>query len=74
MKFSELRTLVSKNIIRHRKKAGLTQEELGEKSKLNYKFLQRIEQQKQNVTLKTLWRICRALKLHPRDLFQAIRK
>lgn len=74
MKFRDFRAVVVKNIVRHRRKAGFTQEALAEKAGLNFKYYQRIEQEKQNLTLRTMWKICRALDLHPHDLFQPIRK
>lgn len=74
MKFRDFRAIVVRNIVRHRRKAGLTQERLAERARMNVKYYQRIEQQIQNLTLRSMWKICRALKLHPHDLFQPIRK
>lgn len=74
MKFRDFRAVVVRNIVRHRRAVGLTQEELAEQARMNIKFYQRVEQQQQNFTVRTLWKICKALNLHPHDIFQPIRK
>lgn len=48
---------------------GLTQEELGEKAKLNYKFIGELERGKVNVSLDSLLRITNALNVEIGDIF-----
>ena len=69
MKFNSLQKLIFAGIKQKRLKAGLTQEKLAEKAGLNYKFYQRVESGKSNLTLKTLSKISRVLKIHPREFF-----
>ena len=52
-----------------RKTAGLTQEELGEKADLNYKFIGELERGQVNVSLDSLVRITGALGIKIGDLF-----
>jgi transcriptional regulator with XRE-family HTH domain len=52
-----------------RKTAGLTQEELGEKADLNYKFIGELERGQVNVSLDSLVRITEALGVRIGDLF-----
>jgi len=69
VKFNSLQKLIFAGIKQKRLKAGLTQEKLAEKAGLNYKFYQRVESGKSNLTLKTLSKISRVLKIHPREFF-----
>jgi transcriptional regulator with XRE-family HTH domain len=52
-----------------RKTAGITQEELGEKADLNYKFIGELERGQVNVSLDSLVRIAGALGIRIGDLF-----
>lgn len=52
-----------------RLKAGLTQEKLAGIANIDYKFYQRIEYGKRNITLKTLIKICIALDVKPKEFF-----
>ena len=52
-----------------RKAAGLTQEKLGEKADLNYKFIGELERGQVNVSLDSLIRIAEALGIKIEDLF-----
>lgn len=61
---------VGKRIRELRKLFGLTQEELGEKANLNYKFIGELERGKVNVSLDSLSRIAKALEIHVSDLFR----
>ncbi|MFZ3121903.1 MAG: helix-turn-helix transcriptional regulator [Thermodesulfovibrionales bacterium] len=61
---------VGKRIRELRKLCGLTQEELGEKANLNYKFIGELERGKVNVSLDSLFRIAKALEMHVSDLFR----
>ena len=74
MKYEQLVNLVGFNIKRCRERAGLTQEELSDKAGFNYKFYQRVESRKANLTLRTISRISEVLKVHPLALIQPIKK
>jgi len=52
-----------------RKAEGLTQEQLGEKADLNYKFIGELERGQVNVSLDSLVRIAEALGVKIEDLF-----
>lgn len=65
MKYEQLANCVGQNIKKCRLKAGLTQEELAHKAGFNYKFYQRVESRKSNLTLRTLSRISEVLKISP---------
>lgn len=52
-----------------RKLKGLTQEKLGEKSGLSYKFIGELERGNVNISLKSLLRISNALGIYIGDLF-----
>ncbi len=36
---------------------------------IEYKYLQRIEYGQKNITLKTIFKICKKLNIHPKELF-----
>ena len=66
---SPLKTTVGKRIKEFRKKIGLTQEELSEKSGIDYKYLQRMEgKNPPNLKLETIEKISKALKVDPAKL------
>ena len=52
-----------KNLKRERKKAGLSQEILAEINGIDYKYYQRIESGKVNITVKTLFKISQSLNI-----------
>jgi DNA-binding XRE family transcriptional regulator len=52
-----------------RKSSDLTQEQLAEKANIDYKFFQKIETGKRNITVNTLIRICDSLNIALRDFF-----
>ncbi len=52
-----------------RRAVEITQEELGEKAELNYKYIGELERGKVNVSLDSLTRIADALKVKIGDLF-----
>jgi transcriptional regulator with XRE-family HTH domain len=52
-----------------RKTAGITQEELGEKAELSYKFIGELERGQVNVSLDSIARIAQALGVKIVDLF-----
>ncbi len=65
MKYEQLANLVGYNIKRCREEAELTQEQLADKAGFNYKYYQRVESKKANLTLRTIARISEILKIHP---------
>ena len=68
MKYEQLASLVGYNIKRCRERAKLTQEELSDKTGFNYKYYQRVESRKANLTLCTISRISEVLEVHPLGL------
>jgi transcriptional regulator with XRE-family HTH domain len=65
----DLQKRVGRRIKRFRKAAGLTQQQLADRTRGNGKYIGYIEQGRKNVTLNTLDRICRALHVQPYLLF-----
>lgn len=65
-----IRKELGKKIREIRKIKGLTQEELGEKANLSYKFIGELERGKVNVSLDSLFRISQALEIYIGDLFR----
>jgi len=55
---------------RYRKKAGMTQEQLGEASELNPKYIGEVERMEKTISVDALARIAKALKVHLRDLLR----
>jgi transcriptional regulator with XRE-family HTH domain len=62
------RRIVGQKIRAHRKRAEWSQEKLAEKASLSYKYLGEVERGDVNVSLDSLMRIARALKVKLRDL------
>lgn len=60
---------LGKRIQKLRKQASLTQEELAEKVKLSAKYIQFIENGNRVPSLKTVYKIARALNIKEQDLF-----
>ena len=53
-----------------REKANLTQENMAEgKYSIEYKYLQRIEYGQKNITLKTIYKLCKKLGVDMKDIF-----
>ena len=65
----DLRKDVGERIRSLRKAGGITQEELGEKAGLNYKFIGELERGRVNVSLDSLQKIAEALGVKTGDLF-----
>lgn len=65
-----VRKEIGKKIREIRKIKGLTQEELGEKANLSYKFIGELERGKVNVSLDSIDRISKALGIYIGDLFR----
>ena len=68
-KMDDLRKDVGERIRSLRKAGGITQEELGEKAGLNYKFIGELERGRVNVSLDSLQKIAEALGVKTGDLF-----
>lgn len=62
--------LLGRRIRTLRKAKGLTQEELGETSKVNYKFLGSLERGLENPSVVTLARIAKGLEVELMELFR----
>jgi len=63
----EFMEMVGRSIKAHREAASLTQEDMSEIA--DYKYFQRIEYGQKNITLKTVFKICKKLNIQPKDLF-----
>jgi transcriptional regulator with XRE-family HTH domain len=68
-KMDDLRKDVGRRIRSLREAGSLTQEELGEKAGLNYKFIGELERGRVNVSLDSLVKIAEALEVKIGDLF-----
>jgi transcriptional regulator with XRE-family HTH domain len=66
------RRTVGQQIRAYRKEAGLTQEKLAEKAGLSYKYLGEVERGVVNVSLDSLMRLAKALKVKVADLVRDI--
>jgi transcriptional regulator with XRE-family HTH domain len=54
----------------YRKKAGMTQEDLGESAELNAKYIGEVERMEKTISVDALARIAKALKVRLRDLLK----
>lgn len=71
--FAEFLKQIGINIKKYRISSGLTQENMdGGQYPIDYKFFQRIEYGEKNITLKTLFKICKKLNIDPVKLFEGI--
>jgi transcriptional regulator with XRE-family HTH domain len=59
----------AKHLKKVRKDKGLTLQEVGKEKGLDLATVQRIEKNSQNITINTLLKLAKGLKIHPRDLF-----
>jgi transcriptional regulator with XRE-family HTH domain len=64
--------IVGETIRTERKNAGLSQEKLAEKADLNRNYIGEIERAEKSITLETLEKIAKVLKLHVRDLLRDV--
>jgi len=65
----DIKRILGENIKALRKRDKLTKEQLAEKSNIDYKFFQKIETGKRNITVNTLIRICNSLNVTLKDFF-----
>ena len=64
MKIDSIQRQFGKNVKKYRLKGGLTQEQLAEKTGIDYKYVQRIEgKTPPNATLQTLAKLAKILKI-----------
>jgi len=68
----DIASVVGERIRAYRKRSGLTQEELAEKSELHHTYIGQLERGEKNATLETVEKIARALDLPFEVLFEAI--
>jgi transcriptional regulator with XRE-family HTH domain len=68
----KLYRIVGETVRVERKRAGLSQEELAEKADLNRNYVGEIERAEKKITLETLQRIAKALKLRITDLLAGL--
>lgn len=68
-KYDQFLIAVGKNIKKHREAHDFTQERLSELTGIEYKYYQSIEYGKANLTIKTILKLCSALDLDPKKLF-----
>jgi transcriptional regulator with XRE-family HTH domain len=64
---------LARSLRRLRDAKGLTQEQAAEMAGVNWRHWQKLEAGEVNVTLNTLERICRGLKVDVRELFESTR-
>jgi transcriptional regulator with XRE-family HTH domain len=68
---TEFKILLGKRIRALRRSKDLTQEQLGEKAGINYKYLGAIERGEKNISVESLQKISLALGVEVVDLFDA---
>lgn len=61
--------LLGRRIRELRKARNLTQEQFGERTRINYKYLGAVERGQENPTVKVLEKIAKVLRVDLRDLF-----
>jgi transcriptional regulator with XRE-family HTH domain len=66
----KLRRVVARNLRRLRQKAGLSQEELADRARLNRNYIGMIEREENAPTVDALEQISNALGIEPTSLFQ----
>jgi transcriptional regulator with XRE-family HTH domain len=66
----DMRKLVGRNAARLRKAAGLTQEQLAERSGFSQQYISKLEQGRRNPTVVTLYELAAGLGATPADLLR----
>lgn len=64
------RDLLAMNIKKYRKMAGFSQEELAEASNLHRTYIGAVERGERNISIDNIEKICSALKIHIKYLFE----
>ena len=68
--FENFLKLLGKNIKEQRENKGFTQEDMDtDPFQIDYKYYQKIEYGKRNITMSTIFKICKKLNITPKDLF-----
>ncbi|EKE03963.1 MAG: hypothetical protein ACD_20C00124G0015 [uncultured bacterium] len=62
--------IISKNIKKLRESKGISQESLAEKVDCSREFINRVENRKEDVSLRMLLKVAQALQIHPQRLFE----
>jgi len=70
MSITPTRKQFAKKLRSLRKKAGLSQEELGFKSELHRTYIGSIERAEQNISVDNIHKLAKALKISPDELFK----
>lgn len=60
---------LGKEIRRARKDLGFSQEDLAKKSGLHRTYIGSVERGEKNITIKNIFKICNALEIKPKELF-----
>ena len=63
-----MRDIIARNIIRKRKRLGITQEELADMAEINVTYLGYIENAKHNISIKKLQQLAAALDVSVTEL------
>lgn len=69
MKTGTILDVFAKNVQKHRKALGLSQEQLAEKAGLHRTYIGMIERSEKNITLRNIEKIAKALNINIQDLF-----
>jgi transcriptional regulator with XRE-family HTH domain len=70
----DMRVLVGQNVVRLRKRLGLTQEQLAEKSGFSQQYLSDLERGRRNPTIVSLYELAQALGASHMDLLRPPRQ
>lgn len=65
--------LMGRNVRKHRKRLGLSQEELGFRAELKRSYVSELERGRRNPTVQALGRLASALGVEPAELLRADR-
>jgi XRE family transcriptional regulator, regulator of sulfur utilization len=66
------RRIIGETIRKYRKRAGLTQKRLAEKSDLHHNFVGQVERGNMEISLGSMLKIAKALDVHVSDLVQGL--
>lgn len=69
-KKSDLRKTLGQNIVAHRKKRGMTQEQLGELADLHPTYVSSVENFKRNISIDAIEKIARAFRIPAFELLR----
>jgi transcriptional regulator with XRE-family HTH domain len=67
---SKLHQLVGQNLRRIRERRGYSQEKLAARAELSSSYVSRVELGKENISVRSIERICVVLDISPADLFR----